>query len=65
MTEDLGQHLVLLSDGVLRPHGRPKLPLERRERSLHVGAAMNLACLVHEIHELNIDPKFWLPKAAQ
>jgi transposase len=25
----------------------------------------NLACLVHEIHELNIDPKFWAPKAVQ
>jgi transposase len=25
----------------------------------------NLACLVHEIHELGIDPRFWLPKASQ
>lgn len=24
----------------------------------------NLACLVHEIHELGIDPKFWMPRAA-
>ncbi len=23
----------------------------------------NLKCLVHEIHELGIDPKFWTPKA--
>ena len=24
----------------------------------------NLACLVHEIHELGIDPKFWMPRSA-
>jgi hypothetical protein len=25
----------------------------------------NLSCLVHEMHELGIDPKFYLPKAVQ
>src|SRR5262245_26076345 len=40
---DLRQKLVDLSGGFLRPHGGPKLPLERRERRLDVGAAMVVA----------------------
>jgi transposase len=42
---------------------RSKLPAAQTNEVLLKCLCHNLSCLVLAIHELNIDPKFWMPKA--
>ncbi len=44
------------------PALRSKLPTQQFNEALIKCLCHNLSMLVHAIHELQIDPKFWLPK---
>jgi transposase len=44
---------------------RSKLPIAQYNEVLLKVLCHNLTCLVHAIHELNVDPKFWTPSEVQ